>query len=405
MTPKAQTRVLFLNQVAGPLFRELAEDVAKQLGSGVLLSGHTQGIAREMDPRLRVVAAPDYDRRNLLTRAWSWLRYFVAAFWQAWTAGRGTLLFLVSNPPFLPLVGYILHRFRGQRYVVLVYDIYPNLLESLGRIRKGGLLARVWRAFNRLVWGHADVVFTIGDYMAANIKAMVPTGSQSPTIVVVPNWADATFVKPLPKEANWFATEHNQLGKLTVLYSGNLGSTHDIETLIAAAAQFKEDPRLCFLIIGAGTKWAFVERTLRQQSLSNVTLLPFQPEKDIPFTLTTADVSVVTLEKGIEGLSVPSKTAYALASGAALLVISHSPNELTAIIDRHQCGMAVEPGDTKALVAALTRFRDDPQFLQECKVRSRRAMEQSFSRANATSYVAALQPLVALTSKPTGIPS
>ena len=42
------TRILFLNQVAGPLFRELAEDIAISFGSAELLSGHMDDIARDV---------------------------------------------------------------------------------------------------------------------------------------------------------------------------------------------------------------------------------------------------------------------------------------------------------------------------------------------------------------------
>jgi glycosyltransferase involved in cell wall biosynthesis len=387
-------RILFLNQVAGPLFRELAEDVAAALGRSVLLTGHSRDFARPLRLPLQVLPGPDYDRRNVLTRAWSWSQYFIAAAWLAWRTNRKTLLFLVSNPPFLPLVGYLLHYLRGQRYAVLVYDIYPNVLENLGRIKKGGVIGRLWRAHNRLVWSQASVVFTIGNYMAANIKAMLAGHSHGPQIIVVSNWADATFVKPLPKDTNWFAKKHNQQGKLTVLYSGNLGSTHDIGTIVGAARQIRQDSRVRFLIIGSGEKWTSIENAIASERLTNLTLLPLQPEDALPFSLTTGDIAIVTLEKGIEGLSVPSKIAYALASGAAVIGISHGPNEIADLITNFKCGMNVESGDTDGLVRAIQRFNSDQSLLNACRKHSRQALEESFSRANTHAYVDVLRRLI-----------
>jgi glycosyltransferase involved in cell wall biosynthesis len=385
-------RVLFLNQVAGPLFRELAEDVAVTVGRCLLLTGHSTEAARQIGPALEVVAAPDYDRRGLVRRAVSWLAYFIVALRLVFRVPRDTLLFIVSNPPFLPLAGWLARSLRGQRYVVLVYDVYPTLLENLGHLKRNGVVARLWRWFNRLTWRKAERIFTIGNYMAANIQAMLPPGTASNLIEVIPNWADGEFIKPLPKQQNWFARQHSRADRLTVLYSGNLGSTHDIETLLKVASLLKGDATIEFLIIGSGAKWPLVQQTIAAEGLTNVTLLPFQPEKDLPFTLTVGDVAIVSLEKGIEGLSVPSKTFYAMASGAALLGIARRPNEVTEIIEKHECGLVVEPGDVRALTQAIRRFQQDRDFLLKCQQRSRAAMERHFSRANTGRYAAALRP-------------
>jgi len=386
---RGDTRILFLNQVAGPLFRELAADVAVSLGRSILLTGQGSVAAREAGPALEIVGAPEYDRRNLGRRVFSWLAYFAIALRITFTVPPGTLLFIVSNPPFLPLAGWLAKKLRGQCYVVLVYDVYPGLLESLGTLKRNGVAARLWRRFNRLTWGQAERIFTIGNYMAANIRGMLAPDAVSCPVEVIANWADVEFIKPLPKHQNWFARKHSRAGRLTVLYSGNLGNTHDIESIVEAAIALRDDPTLEFLIIGAGPKWYMVERAIQTQGLTNVTLLPFQLEKELPFTLTTGDVALITLESGIEGLSVPSKTFYAMAAGAALISLTHGPNEVTEIIEKFGCGLAVEPGDVAGLKAAIQRFQQDGAFLRGCRLRACQAAEQHFSRENTRLYVEA----------------
>lgn len=395
--PISPPRIVFLNQVAGPLFRELAEDVACELGPCLLLSGHVDQLARPTGSKLNLVAAPDYERRSLFSRAWSWIRYFCVAARLTWRSGPEPLLFIVSNPPFLGLLGYFLRMVRGQRYVVLVYDIYPELLVRLGRMKARGLGARIWSLLNRRVWGGAEIVFTIGNHMAKNLANMIPAESRK-KLVVIPNWADGSFIKPLPKEQNWFAHQHRQTECLTVMYSGNLGNTHDLAPLLRAAAHFRGDAGLAFLIVGSGARWNEVEEHVRREQLTNVTLLPLQPEKDLPWSLATADVAVITLEKGIEGLSVPSKTAYAMASGAALLGIVNRPSEVAETIERHQCGLCVDPKDLEGVFIAIQRFRSDPKFLLECRRRARAGMEMDFGRSNTGRYVECLKPLCAATT-------
>ncbi|MBA7574624.1 hypothetical protein ES708_16436 [subsurface metagenome] len=141
-----------------------------------------------------------------------------------------------------------------------------------------------------------------------------------------------------------------------------------------------------FLIIGDGYKRAYIEKYIDKEKLSNILLLPFQAEKVLPYSLTTGDVAVITLSKGVEGLSVPGKVYYAMAGGSALLCISSGNNELKTIIKNHQCGISVEPGDVEGFVSAIKRFYEDPVFLKSCKENARKAVESYYTKKNIGKY-------------------
>ena len=116
------------------------------------------------------------------------------------------------------------------------------------------------------------------------------------------------------------------------------------------------------------------------EGLPNVTLLPWQEEDVLPHSLATGDVALVSLEKGMEGLAIPSKSVYAMAAGSALLCIASGANELRLWCDRFGCGEVVEPGDVDGLVAALERLLDDPALLATRRAAARAAAEAAFSR-------------------------
>lgn len=395
MNPPA---VLFFNQVAGPLFRELAEDVARDLGGAVLLTGHVQEIGRPMHAALHVTPAPDYDRRSLLRRAWSWLSYFCCAAIEVWRSDRRQLLFFVSNPPFLPLLGWLAAVARGQRYCVLVYDLYPGVLVQLGRLSAGSPFAWGWRKFNRLVWGRAAIVFTIGRHMAATIRAE-GQGLPSLDVRVIPNWADVDFVRPLPKGENPFLQSLGLAGQTVVLYSGNLGNTHNLEGLLRAAEMLKGRRDLAFLIIGAGARWEAVKAAITERGLHNVCLMPFQPESHLPQTLPAGDIAVVSMENAIAGYMVPSKTYYSLAAGSALLALVPRESEIGDLVAAGGCGLRADADDVAAIVRALTELLDTPGLLPECRRRARALAESDFSRRNSAHYVEALRPLLETTQQ------
>lgn len=381
-------RIIFLNQASGLLFRELAEGLAESVGGQcILYAGSNKSNEIEDSTGLKVIRAPQYRRGSYISRILDWFRYFFYVSYYILNQPRNALIFIVSNPPFLPLVGYLMKKLRGQPCVVLIYDIYPDLAIYLGKMSRQGLLTHIWRWFNKVVWQNSTAIFTIGNVMADKLNNMFNVEkTRLRYTAVIPNWVDHNFIKPLSKEKNWFAQQYGLVNKFTVLYSGNLGATHDLETILKAARELGNFNDIQFLIIGDGFKRTYIEKFINEEKLSNALLLPFQTENVLPYSLTTGDVAVITLSKGVEGLSVPSKVYYAMAGGLALLCICSGNNELKSIIKKHQCGILVEPGDVEGFVSAIKRFYNDPVFLKKCKENARKAVEIHYTKKNIERY-------------------
>ncbi len=384
--------IIFLNQMAGPLFRDLAEDVSVDWSPGVLITGHPNTLKRgSRIESLSITAAPKYERKSYLSRFLSGIHYFFYVLFKCWRLPKSALLFSMSNPLLLGMVGYLLKRFRGQHYVILVYDIYPDVLIKCGLLKEKGLISRLWRRMNRLIWENAEIVFTIGETMAATLEGMFDASKiLTGKVVFVPNWANTDWIQPVAKDKNAFAKKYGQVEKLTVMYSGNLGKTHDIETILAAAKEMIKYDAIHFMIIGEGAKKKLVEKAKYQDGLDNLTVLPFQPEEALSASLPTADISIVTLDEGSENLSAPSKTCYVMAAGAALIGLCNNNSEVARIINRHKCGVVVKPGDVDRLVSEIFDLFNDREKLHRYRVNSRHAAEEFYSRRNTKQYLDAL---------------
>ena len=387
------SRILFLNQVAGPLFRELAEDIAIAFGEAELFSGHMDDIAREMSPALKIVPGPDYDRSNLFKRAWSWSHFFFRALWMTFKSSPDRMLFIVSNPPFLPLVGWIASVLRGQRYCILVYDVYPAVLIKLGKISERGAVAKLWRAFNRLIWSRAEVVFTIGEHMAANMRLEAPKMEPS-RVQVVPIWVDVNFIKPIPQAENPFLISLGWQDRKIVLYSGNLGNTHNLDGLLKAAQQLKDRSDIGFLIIGSGALWDKLETEINNQAMVNVKLLPFQPEHMLPQTLPAGDISIVSMEAAIAGFMIPSKTFYYMAAGSAIVALVPPNCEVADVVEAGGCGVRLDPDDPDEIASAIVSLVDDSARLSRYKSKSRELAETHYSRVNTAHYIKVLEEVL-----------
>ncbi|WP_438959050.1 glycosyltransferase family 4 protein [Porticoccus sp.] len=378
---KSIRRLVLLNQMAGPLFRQLAEGLAGCYPDGAqLVTGHpdTLAVAGELAPNLEVVAAPGYDRRSRFRRVYSWFRYLFRITGRILFARKGDALLLVSNPPLLVPWVWLLSLLRPVPYGVLVYDIYPDVLEQMGLIRAGSLPSRLWRAVNRLVFRRARVVITIGAGMAARLQRQV--GLDGAEVAVVPPWADVEMIRPLARAQNPYLSRFIEPEDIVVLYSGNMGASHDIDSMLAAAESLRPQRHIRFLFIGEGEKRAAVEAYIHRFPEGNVRLFPFQPEALLPYTLTLGDISLVSLDEGMEDLMVPSKVFSYLAAGSAILAIGNDASELSDVVDDYGCGMRVLPRQPEMLVAALLAMTGNPKLLAAFKSNARQLAEQRYSQ-------------------------
>ena len=129
---------------------------------------------------------------------------------------------------------------------------------------------------------------------------------------------------------------------------------------------------------------------VHDRGLTNVRMLPYQPQEMLPYSLTCGDVSLVTLRSGMEGLLVPSKVYSSLAAGLAILAVMGPRSEIGHIVEEYACGYRVTPGDTASLVDAVKRMLADPALLAEMKRKARACFEENYTRGMSISKYASL---------------
>jgi glycosyltransferase involved in cell wall biosynthesis len=182
-----------------------------------------------------------------------------------------------------------------------------------------------------------------------------------------------------PKEENSFAKAHGQAGVLTILYAGNLGAAHDLSLLPDLAASLRDVAGVRFLVVGDGAGRRALQAEVARRGLANVSWLPPRPEADLPLLLATGDIALVALARGAEGVSMPSKTCYAMAAGSALFGLSRPGSDLARLIESLACGVNVDPADRSGAASALRGLVEDPVRLQRYRANARSAAESLFS--------------------------
>ena len=382
------TKILFLNQMAGPLFRELAEDLsAKMPKISTLFTGHADTLAiGSSNKKLNIYKAPPYNKRSKLFRLLSWINYSLFAFWKMLMADKNTIIFITSNPPLLNFFALLVSLIKRTRYIVLVYDMHVDVLVRRSFLAKDSFIVKFWRLINKKVWNRAFAVYTIGSVMAENLsKQFNVKKTNLARIGVVYPWVDTERIKPILKNHNPLSSTLGQKDKITVLYSGNMGISHDIDSILNAAKILKNQINISFLLIGEGAKWKEAVEFKKENNLNNLQVLPFQPEDKLPFTLSLADIALVSLDEGAEGFMVPSKMFYYMSAGAAVIGVCKGINDVSNIILKSNCGITIEPKKPKELANIIKVLAEDKKKLKNFKINSRQSAVLNFSRKKCSS--------------------
>lgn len=263
---------------------------------------------------------------------------FKALFFLMKNRKKYDILLITTNPPFLGILILTLKFLLGIPYVIIAYDIYPQILDKMGILKKKNIIYKFWKWLNIKVYNKSAKIISIGDDMTEVIvKEMCIKDRKK--IQLIHNWSDKLKVFPVKKKDNTFIFENNISEKKILLYSGTLGTTHNIEDILDAAKELKDKEDILFLFIGSGAKVLLVKDYINNSGNKNVMLLPFQPLEILCETLSSASLSFVCLDDSFTGLSVPSKSYGILASKVPIIGMMSSDAEISKMIEKQNCGI------------------------------------------------------------------
>jgi glycosyltransferase involved in cell wall biosynthesis len=299
------------------------------------------------------------------------------------------LVFVLSTPPFISFSGLMLKIFKKSKVIYNVQDLFPDLAVELGKLRNKQFIGFL-KTFSALIVRKADKVIAVGEYMEKRIREkLLKETSAINHIITIHNWADGDKIKLLKsKEAenNYLKKKWGLEGKFVVLYSGNMGYLHEFDTIVTAAESLAKEgmKEIIFVFIGEGIKKNYIEEKVREKGLDNILFFPYQPREMLTYSLGLADVSLVTLEKGFEGMVVPSKIYGILSSGRPVIAVVGEESEIVEIIREGKCGKIVKIGDCEDLVNCIINYYKDRKKCKEDGLNGRRYFEEKFDRKIAT---------------------
>jgi glycosyltransferase involved in cell wall biosynthesis len=327
--------------------------------------------------RVRRIWGPSLGKRALTGRLMDLASFVTGAALAAFVSRRVDTVVLLTNPPMFAALGLLLRRLRGERFVYVVMDLYPDIATESGFLREGSLSARCMRWLTRRTLRGADRVVVLGSCMEERVLSY---GAPRERVDVIRNWADDEAIRPVAAEGNPFRAEQRWEGKFVVMYSGNMGVAHRFDDILEVARRLRDDPSLIFAFIGDGVRRKEIEEARERHGLENVCLLPYQSADRLALSLGAGDVHFVSLREGFEGTVVPSKTYGIMAAARPILYQGGRSGEIARMILDHGIGEVVPERDVDALERVIAALRHDPERTKRLGCRAREVLQRDYSR-------------------------
>lgn len=312
------------------------------------------------------VGSTAYPRFEMRRRVSNYLSYLALAVPRALTIQSDVVL-AMTDPPIEGIAGALVARLSARPFVYNIRDMYPDMAVGGSIVRAGSFTAR-WEAMHRWALRRAARVVVLGEDMRDRIVAK----GVDPARVVISR-DGITVPETLPSPDNAVAREIRGDLRFVLVHAGNLGFYGAWQTLITAVKTL-ESEGVGLVFVGEGAMKSQVQSMAAD--CRAIRFLPFRPASEIPLVLSSGDMHVVTVKRGLEGVVVPSKLYPTLAAGRPVLGLAPEECDVVRIIRRSGCGVAANPDDSNTVVEAIRGILHD---LEQIRRMSARAREIAFS--------------------------
>jgi colanic acid biosynthesis glycosyl transferase WcaI len=339
----------------------IGEYVARE-ADVLVLSGTAGSAAKAVGGKPQVVEVGNWmpGKAALLKRALAELLFTIRMF-AALLAKlrRGDVALTVPAPFMLPYAFAAAAKLKGARSVLIMHDLYPDVLIMAGLLKPDSLPASAMRGLNALMFRMLDAVVVIG---RDTEKLLLRYGGMtSDKIRFIPNWATlARGVRAVDPDNPY---RRPLSARFVVGLSGNLGFTHDPVIVFEAARLLRDDEDVHFLLSGWGVGFDQLRQMQAEAKLSNVTLVDRVEDDQLETFLSAADVWIIPYRRNVAGVSVPSRFYNLLAIGRPVILVSEADAEAALTVTEHDVGWVVEPGRADELAKTISRAAgaEDPQ--------------------------------------------
>lgn len=328
---------------------------------------------------VRRLGLSSFGKKALLVRVLAGVLFLIQATVRALFDGNVKGVFVSTSPPFAGAFGTLVARLKRAALFFWIMDLNPDQLIQTGAIGPKHPAAIIFDAGNRITLRRSDGVVALDRFMAERVNRKVNVGDR---LAILPPWPHEDHIEPVEHADNDFRKQHGLDGKFVVMYSGNHAITSPVTTILESALRLRDRKDIVFMFIGGGVGKADVRRIIAEHQPENILELPYQPFDRLRFSLSAADLHVVTMSDEAVGCVHPCKVYGAMAVGRPILFVGPRPSHVTELLDAQEIGWQVAHGDGEGCAKRIeTAAALAPESLHELGRRARVYIDENYTQA------------------------
>ena len=229
-------------------------------------------------------------------------------------------------------------------------DLQPELSYATGLLKANSIIGNILDKMTKLTISNSSSIVALDDDMK---NYLISKNNDSKNVVVCPVWTVMEDFYEGSRMENPFRKKYNFKDKIVIMYSGNYGDAHPVDTLLGAAKNLCNDDRFLFVFVGGGTQYEKVKEYRERLGCQNIIQLPYQPKDYIHISLASADFHVVVLNEKTVGFTHPNKIYGAMYVARPLVYIGPVKSYAGNILLDNPGNILVDNGDVKQLTSSL----------------------------------------------------
>ena len=299
------------------------------------------------------------ERSSFIGRIVNYLSFTLAVAMNIGALRKYKSVIVYSNPPMLPIIAAIANKVFKTKIVFVCYDVYPEIAIETNSINKEGIISKVMNISNNLIFKRLTRLVALSSEMKSYLLKNREIAENK--IKIIPNWfEDNLKIDGNKNIKNTTLKTIKGNNNFVVSYFGNMGICQDMDTIINSVVALKSQENIKFLFAGHGNKVEKIKDVANKEKLENLVILDFLHGEDFQEALEISDCFLVSIEDGLSGLCVPSKTYSYMMMGKPLIAIMEKNCDIVKDLEGRYAGFAVCNGESNELVNSIMKLVDNP---------------------------------------------
>lgn len=317
----------------------------------------------------------DYDNRfGFSARIRSFLKYVWEVIKRPGLFKNADVCYAISTPLTTGLAAIWIKWWYRIPFIFEVGDLWPDAPIQLGFVKNPVLKWMLFR-LEKTIYQSAQSIVGLSPAIRNTVQTRVPLKQ----VHLIPNMADTEFYRPEPKNEQT-AQRLGLSGKFVVSYLGAIGFANGLDYYLECArASERAGLPVHFLLCGDGAMLDNLKNSMSRLNLRNFSFIPFQNREGVREIMNVTDAALICYRQ-VRVLETGSPNKYFDALAAGKLVIINFNGWIREEMEKHQCGIFVDPRHPTDFVKKITPFVEDVEKLRMFQKVGRTLAENTYSR-------------------------